>query len=785
MLQKPLVHSFYHFPAVKLLVGCGAGAVIFSLVNFVAVIGLIGAAIALSLTGFVVVVILHRGGIKNGDAATGLHAFAACVYWCSVLAIGGLISHEAKSLRVASAPKRTASSITPAMPAILRGEILRVIRHDSVMTRLLVRGEIDTKAFPRLHETTTLLSVFTAKRDATTKRDAVEQNNTANTDAKNPSAENVYLRRENIHSGMSIYAVVSASLPRRAFLPTDFDEERYAASLGASFLAQAEVRNVAITHERETLQRLTDKAANALERRIDALFPKETAPFALALLTGNTERLSLSTKQEYARAGTVHVLAVSGLHISLLLAMMLVPLAFVRNVALRWVLSVAGVIVFVMLTGAAPSAMRSALMAALFLFVFAVERRPRLLNVIALSILLLLAWQPVLLYSPGFQMSAAAVLGIALTLPIFEQAFTRLFGISALAKRREAPLRSVLAKALGVTCAASLVVAPIVAWYFGVVSLISPLANLAVVPLSSVAMMYTLASAIFSDFWGYGAELFAQTAQTCLLWMNAFNHYASRPQFAALEGRFAFAASLYFSFAMLYCALALSWRILVFRAGVLCVAGILLGMILRPDVPLPQLELIPREQVVAAIVPVPRHLVLLLQDRRSGAFGDASFGDTRPKPDIGLEHYVEEYCLAENDSITVCTTGAASMLIASRIGELLATQRSGKSSQPQTPLRMRVLAQSLLYKDRRFFAALDTLHALGIRVRSASDALKRDSVVRLVEGINNNVGRSGENKRFIAWDAVQGRLVLSGRGQRDSITLPKVTEYRTWSWSGE
>jgi ComEC/Rec2-related protein len=769
MPAKPLTTSLHHYPAVKLLVGCAVGMVLFSTVFFVPTAIVFGAALSCIFAGLVLIVILRKKTMPHGAMTKQLRMVTACVYWSAALTIGGMIGQEARSVRLSVST--AASALTLKQPAVLRGEVLRVVRRDSLQVRLLVRGILDMKAFPRLEETTMLLTVFTGKHDQVPWREH-----------DSGIMKSIALRTEDLQSGTCIYVVVSALFPARAILPTDFDEERYAASLGASFLAQADVRNVAITEERRTVQHFFAMIAQKLEHRIDRLFPPETAPFALALLTGNTERLSLETKREYARTGTVHVLAVSGLHIGLLMAIILVPLAFVRHVALRWVLSVLGMTAFVLLTGAAPSAIRSAVMAALFLLAFATQRPARLLNVIALSVVLVLAWEPVLLTSPGFQMSAAAVLGIALTLPMFEQGFLRLLGVRAVIRRRDSPLRSALATALGVTVAASLAVAPIVAWYFGVVSFISPFANLAIVPLSSAAMIYTLASVVFSGFWGYGAELFAQTAHTCLLWMDALNHYAAEPRFAALEGRAAFVASLCLSASMLYCALAVSWRVLAFRAGVVCIAGALVALSLHIDTPLPQIQIIPREQVVAAVVSVNRHCILLLQDRRN-----SSLWGERPKADIGLERYIQEYCLLEQDSLTVCTTGAASMVIASRIGELLAKQNAYAQPHtiPQAPVRMRVIAQSLLYKDPRFFAALDTLSAKGILVCPASDLLKHSGIVRLAENAlpKEQLGKSGS----VGWESERCRLIVSIQEgshamQADSLILPKVTQYRTWSW---
>jgi hypothetical protein len=141
----------------------------------------------------------------------------------------------------------------------------------------------------------------------------------------------------------------------------------------------------------------------------------------------------------------------------------------------------------------------------------------------------------------------------------------------------------------------------------------------------------------------------------------------------------------------------------------------------------------------------------------------------------------------EQDSLTVCTTGAASMVIASRIGELLAKQNAYAQPHtiPQAPVRMRVIAQSLLYKDPRFFAALDTLSAKGILVCPASDLLKHSGIVRLAENAlpKEQLGKSGS----VGWESERCRLIVSIQEgshamQADSLILPKVTQYRTWSW---
>jgi hypothetical protein len=329
---------------------------------------------------------------------------------------------------------------------------------------------------------------------------------------------------------------------------------------------------------------------------------------------------------------------------------------------------------------------------------------------------------------------------------------------------------------LGITCAASVAVAPIVAWYFGTVSLVSLIANLFVVPLSSTAMVYTLLSVVFSTFWSGGADLLARTADFLLHWMNVSNTAVATPFFAAYQGRFALSVALGWSVGMIYCAYSASWRVAVFRGSVVVVGLVMFLFVASASRSEYAMEIVPREEVVAVFVayrqqrfPQQPHTLVLLHDRRAHGFGRA-----RPKADIGLERFIQEYYLREHDSLTVITTGVSSMLIASRIGRLWAAAHAAESvadSSVQSP-PMRVVAQSLLYKDQRFFAALDSLQALGIPVVSASDAMKGDSLLSLLEDTSR--------RQCFVWDVWRETVKVSNPLGSESIIIPKTTVYRSW-----
>src|SRR5262249_26907202 len=132
----------------------------------------------------------------------------------------------------------------------------------------------------------------------------------------------------------------------------------------------------------------------------------------------------------------------------------------------------AGAIVlgFGAVVGPQPSVLRAVVMAVLVLAATLLDRDTAVLNSLAAAALVILAWRPWDLLDPGFQLSFAATAGIVL-----------------------APQpRNVVLGALAVSAAAQAAVLPITLWHFQQVSVVGLLANLAVVPLATIATVVGL-----------------------------------------------------------------------------------------------------------------------------------------------------------------------------------------------------------------------------------------------------------------------------------------------------
>jgi competence protein ComEC len=220
-----------------------------------------------------------------------------------------------------------------------------------------------------------------------------------------------------------------------------------------------------------------------------AYLPKSARSLILGFLLGDTDQLAPGVIAAFRDSGTLHLLAVSGANVWLIVGLFFWPMRLLR--VPRWprtILLIALVVAFSFLTRNEPSVVRASLMVAFILVGRLVYRPVSILNAIGASAAVLLVASPSQLFRPGFQLSYAAVIAIALVTQrtaSWAQAL-RPFGV-----------RLVALTALS-SVAATVATAPIVAWHFGTVSLASLVANLAMIPLAAAGLYTCLGVAALS-----------------------------------------------------------------------------------------------------------------------------------------------------------------------------------------------------------------------------------------------------------------------------------------------
>ena len=219
------------------------------------------------------------------------------------------------------------------------------------------------------------------------------------------------------------------------------------------------------------------------------------AGLPVAMLTGDRSFLSDRTTNSFRTAGIAHLLAISGLHVSLVggFAMALFALLFGKRRAAYLLVPVFLVLAYAALAGFAPPVTRAAIMFSVFVLGRFMGRGSHTLAALALAALVMIAWEPALITSLSFQLSFAAMLGIAFVAPALDEfvEVARLRSEQNLPSAALFRLRRFVSGSLIVSVAASVATFPLVAWHFQLVPLWGPIATLVATPAMPVLVFST------------------------------------------------------------------------------------------------------------------------------------------------------------------------------------------------------------------------------------------------------------------------------------------------------
>jgi competence protein ComEC len=205
------------------------------------------------------------------------------------------------------------------------------------------------------------------------------------------------------------------------------------------------------------------------------------------MVLGTYAYLPAETFRNFSRTGTLHLLAASGYNCYILL-FLATPIFKALRVTPRYtsILVILLIIVYVMMAGTMPSLMRAAIMSSLALLGAPLKRVPSAANSFFIAGLVLLAINPSELFDVGFQLSFLAIWSLIAVSPIIATMFRRAGLMAGDARRARTTRERILRKFAGgiagtavATIAVSLVTAPIIAYYFNYISLVSVPANAA------------------------------------------------------------------------------------------------------------------------------------------------------------------------------------------------------------------------------------------------------------------------------------------------------------------
>jgi competence protein ComEC len=296
--------------------------------------------------------------------------------------------------------------------------------------------------------------------------------------------------------GMKIIAVATLSPPRNFQTPGAFNYKFYLAEKGiyttgwikssASILRLAGNNPSLWRKARFTPQRIRQNIANFLYTHLD----RTTCGLYQALLIGYRGNIPLQMLEQFKNAGTMHLLAISGLHLGLLGGITALLLTFIGKRS-QWLLlhthvptlavclTLPLLFTYSLIAGANAPVLRAFLMAALTLYALLLRRRKNLMHLIGAAALLMLCYKPLALATASFQLSFTAIIAIAVIFPKLSLSS----GEKQLQKGKRFSLIKLILSLFIVSCAATLGTLPIMLFHFNQISLVGPLMNLLLEPL--------------------------------------------------------------------------------------------------------------------------------------------------------------------------------------------------------------------------------------------------------------------------------------------------------------
>ncbi len=329
------------------------------------------------------------------------------------------------------------------------------------------------------------------------------------------------------YGNMILFSGKSVQPIRNAGNPGSFDYEQYCAFRHINGQAYLKTGDFIVlpSKEENPVKKMLFAAREKLTGMLRILLKgeKETA-LAEALLIGYKEDMDKTLMQSYSNTGTVHIIAISGLHLALiywLLRLAMKPFELKRSGRwLRPLLIIAALWMFSILSGASPSALRSALMFSCIAIGESFSKQTSVYNTLSASAFLLLCYDPFWLWDAGFQLSYGAVLSIVVFMkPVYHCILI------------QNKLLDGLWKSVALTLSAQVLTAPVSIYHFHQFPNYFLFSNLLAVPLSSLILLgelllYTL-SFILPIAKAMGFVL------SRLIWfMNSFIEYIEKLPFS-------------------------------------------------------------------------------------------------------------------------------------------------------------------------------------------------------------------------------------------------------------
>ncbi len=294
-----------------------------------------------------------------------------------------------------------------------------------------------------------------------------------------------------ITTGDTLTFYAEPSVPKKALNPGGFDFGNYIKSNGASIILSTDITNIT-NHDKSFLKHIYSVRSKVGNKIFTYFEPKE-ASLINALVTGDKTNMSGEQKEGYRRSGIYHIIAVSGLHLGMLL--LFLSLIYVnikmKNKTRKYLvlfITVFGSLFLYVFTGFGVSVQRAALMALILGLSSIVYREYSPYLSLLLVLLVTIITEPSSYLNVSMQLSFSATFGVLVGVKVIDK-------YNLHSKRFHLIWESVI-----ISQCANLATMPFVVSQFGYISLVSVLTNLVVIPFVPMLLFMSYIFSLFCMF---------------------------------------------------------------------------------------------------------------------------------------------------------------------------------------------------------------------------------------------------------------------------------------------
>ena len=223
---------------------------------------------------------------------------------------------------------------------------------------------------------------------------------------------------------------------------------------------------------------------NRLSQTLAEVLPEPQASLAQGITLGIRGNIPSSLRTDFSHTGTAHLLAISGLHLTIIAGILLsIGMWLFGKKHYTYIWLALGIIwLYALLTGMHPPVVRGAIMASIFLTAELLGRQRSAFTALAFAAAIMVGISPQILWTASFQMSFVAMAGLIFLAPPFRAIGRKAVSATLGEDGAVVSIANIVTDSFSVTLGAIIAVWPLVAHYFGIVSLVAPLATLLALP---------------------------------------------------------------------------------------------------------------------------------------------------------------------------------------------------------------------------------------------------------------------------------------------------------------